>query len=93
MERTKEFPPLAVGYTVLVQNQAGNYPSKWDITGVVVEVRQFDQYGIKIDGLVRIALRNRKFLKNIMPLLQTKHFKSDLSFQTQISPYFKHRSI
>ena len=62
MERTKEFPPLAVGYTVLVQNQAGNYPSKWDITGVVVEVRQFYQYGIKIDGSVRIALRNRKFL-------------------------------
>ena len=31
-------PKLALGDTVLIQNQVGNYPSRWDITGVVVEV-------------------------------------------------------
>ena len=39
---TKELPPLNVGDSVLVQNQTGNYPSRWDITGVVVEVKEHD---------------------------------------------------
>ena len=41
-EHTRRLPPLAVGDTVRIQNQTGNHPLKWDKTGRVVEVRQFD---------------------------------------------------
>ena len=68
---------LAVGDSVLVQNQVGNFPSRWDITGVVAETREHDQYVIKLDGSGRMTLRNRKFLKKITPYSMTKHFKSD----------------
>ena len=67
----------------------GNHPSKWDITGVVVEVKEFDQYVLKIDGSGRLTLRNRKFLRKITPYQLTKHFKSDLPVpptQTQEPP-------
>ena len=86
---TRELPPLSVGDSVLVQNQMGNHPSKWDITGVVVEVKEFDQYVLKIDGSGRLTLRNRKFLRKITPYQLTKHFKSDLpvpTTQTQEPP-------
>ena len=53
--------------TVQVQNHLGNHPSRWDITGVIVEKRPFDQYVIKIHGSGRLTTRNRKFLKHITP--------------------------
>ena len=56
---------MGVGDSVVVQNQTGNYPSRWDITGVVVEVREHDQYVIKVDGSGRMTLRNRKFLQKM----------------------------
>ena len=46
----------------------GNYPRKWDKTGTVVEVRQFDQYFVKVDGSGRVTLRNRKFLRHFTPV-------------------------
>ena len=74
-QNTRALPRLAVGDSVLVQNQVGNHPSKWDITGVVVESRDHDQYVVKVDGSGRMTLRNRKFLKRITPFSMTKHFK------------------
>ena len=74
---TKELSPLNVGDSVLVQNQTGNYPSRWDITGVVVEVKEHDQYVVKVDGSGRLTLRNRKFLRKITPYQNIKHFRSD----------------
>ena len=41
--------------------------SKWDKTVTIVEVRQHDQYVIKIDGSNRTSLRNRKFLRKFLP--------------------------
>ena len=67
-EHTKRLPPLVVGDLVRVQNQTGPHPNKWDKTGYVVEVRQHDQYLIKIDGSGRITLRNRKFLRKFSPV-------------------------
>ena len=64
---TKKLQALQVQDTVQVQNQVGNHPSRWDITGVVVEVRDFDQYMIKIHGSGRLTTRNRKFLRKITP--------------------------
>ena len=66
-EHTRRLPALKVGDHVRVQNQIGPHPLKWDKTGVVVEVRQFDQYIVKVDGSGRLTLRNRKFLRHFVP--------------------------
>ena len=68
-EHTRILPPLLVGDCVRVQNQTGPNPTKWDRTGIVVEVRQFDQYVIRIDGSGRATLRNRKFLRKYIPVI------------------------
>ena len=67
-EHTRQLPPLAVGDHVRVQNQVGNNPTKWDRTGQVTEVHQYDQYTVRIDGSRRPTLRNRKFLRKFTPL-------------------------
>ena len=64
-EHTKSIPPQ--GDYVRIQNLTGNNPRKWDKTGKVVEVRQHDQYAIRVDGSGRITLRNRKFLRKFTP--------------------------
>ena len=64
---TRSLPPLEVHDAVQVQNQVGNHPSRWDITGTVVEVKEHDQYVIKVHGSGRLTTRNRKFLKKITP--------------------------
>ena len=66
-QHRRVLPRLAVGDLVLVQNQIGNYPSKWDITGVVVEYKGHDQYVVKIDGSGRLTNRNRRFLRRLEP--------------------------
>ena len=66
-EHTRSLPPLKVSDTVIIQNQVGNHPRKWDKTGKVVEVKQYNQYIIKVDGSGRTTLRNRKFLRKYTP--------------------------
>ena len=68
-EHTRRLPQLSVGDFVRIQNQVGPHPLKWDKTGVVIEVKQFDQYIIKIDGSNRVTLRNRKFLRKYQPAI------------------------
>ena len=67
-EHTKKLPQLSVGNLVWIQNQVGTRPNKWDKTGIVVEVRQHDQYMVKVDGSGRLTLRNRKFLRKFEPI-------------------------
>ena len=64
---TRALHPLEVHDTVQVQNQRGNKPSRWDITGTVVEIKDHDQYVVRVHGSGRVTLRNRKFLKKITP--------------------------
>ena len=66
-EHTRRLPPLKVGDYVRIQNQTGRFPKKWDKTGIIIEVKQFDQYVVKVDGSGRITLRNRKFLRSYTP--------------------------
>ena len=40
-QHTKGLSPLKRGDRVLVQNQTGHHPTKWDSTGVMVEVMQY----------------------------------------------------
>ena len=66
-EHTRHLPPLSVGDHVRLQNQVGNHPNKWDKTGVIIEVRQYHQYIIRMDGSNRITIRNRRFLRKYIP--------------------------
>ena len=68
-EHTRRLPPLKVGDKVRIQNQTGPHPTKWDKTGTVIEVRQYDQYIVKVDGSGRATLRNRKFLRKYTPAI------------------------
>ena len=68
-EHTRHLPPLRVGDSVRIQNQIGPHPTKWDKTGMVIEVRQFDQYVIRVDGSGRVTIRNRKFLRKFTPVV------------------------
>ncbi len=67
-EHTKRLPALAVGDYVRIQNQTGQHPNKWDRTGTVVEVKQHNQYQVKVDGSGRVTLRNRRFLRKFTPI-------------------------
>ena len=62
---SRPYAPLKRGDRVFVQNQRGHAPRKWDKIGSVVEVLNFDQYNIKIDGSGRITKRNRRFLRPV----------------------------
>jgi hypothetical protein len=62
---SKSLPKLVEGDIVMIQNQHGTKPTKWDRSGVVVEIRDFDKYVVKVDGSGRLTLRNRRFLKKI----------------------------
>ena len=66
-EHTKVLKPLQVSDTVIVQNQTGRRGKKWDRSGVVVETLDHDQYRIRIDGSGRTTLRNRRFIRPIIP--------------------------
>ena len=67
---TKQLPPLVVGDMVRIQNQTGLVPRRWDKTGTVIEVRQNDQYVVRVDGSGRVTVRNRKFLRKYQPVVR-----------------------
>ena len=66
-EHAKSLPPLHVGDKCFVQNQVGNCRTKWNRTGSVVEVRDHEQYLVKVDGSGRLTKRNRRFLRAFSP--------------------------
>ena len=59
--------PLSLGDKVFLQNQRGSHPKKWDNSGTVVELGNYDQYWVKVDGPGRLTLRNRRFLRKFVP--------------------------
>ena len=56
-----------MGDHVYIQNLVGNHPKCRERTGVVVEVKQFHQYVVRIDGSGRVTLRNRQHLRKFVP--------------------------
>ena len=71
-EHTKRLPPLVAGDTIRIQNQTGTNPKKWDKTGMVTEIKQFDQYVIRVDGSRRMTTGNRQFLRKYEPVMACK---------------------
>jgi hypothetical protein len=58
---TKELPPLEIGDPnhVMLQNQLGNNPKRWDKRGVVVQADpKTSQYKVMAFGSKRLTLRN-----------------------------------
>ena len=53
---------------------------KWDKTGRVVEVCQFDQYMVRMDGSGCATMRNSKFLRKFIQHENHKHPLSDFRF-------------
>ena len=76
-EHTKHLLPLRIGDSVRLQNLTGPHPKKWGRTGVIIEVRQFDQYVVRVDGSGRVTLRNRQFLRKFNPILTPKYQETD----------------
>ena len=64
----RELQPLVAGDAVQIQNQTGNRPNKWNTTGIISEVLPNRQYNVITDGSRRVTLRNRRFLKKIIPV-------------------------
>ena len=62
---TRKMPPLSVGDKVLVQNQTGRAPNKWDKSGVIVECKPHNQVNVMMDGSRKVSLRNRQFVRKI----------------------------
>ena len=65
---TRRLPPLAVDHHICIQNNSGPHPNKWNKKGVIIEVHQFDQHVVRLDGSGRITIRNRKFLRRYIPI-------------------------
>ena len=63
----QQLPALHCGEKCFVQNGSGNYPNRWDRTGIITEVLDHDKYVVKIDGSGRVSTRNRKFLRVYKP--------------------------
>ena len=73
-QHTRNLPKLEVGDLVFVQNQRGSHPTKWDVSGVVMEIGNHDKYTVKVDGTGRVTTRNRRFLrKYTRPTLDIPH--------------------
>uniref|UniRef100_A0A0L8FUD1 Uncharacterized protein n=1 Tax=Octopus bimaculoides TaxID=37653 RepID=A0A0L8FUD1_OCTBM len=62
-------PPLTVRDCIQIQNQVRPNPTKWDKTSVIIEVHQFNQYVLRVDGSGRVTLHNRKFLQKYLPVV------------------------
>ena len=64
---TKKLKDRLIGTLAAIQNQSGRYPTKWDKTGVVVEVKPHEQIVVKVNGSRRLMLRNRRFVCELDP--------------------------
>ena len=69
-EHKKSLPPLNVGEYIGVQNQIGSKPRMWDKTGIIVDVKDFNLYMVKMYSSHRVTLRNRRFLRKYEPMFQ-----------------------
>ena len=68
---TKQLQPLLTGEKVAVQDQAGNTPRRWTITGTIIEVCPHSSYLVRVDGSNRVTRRNCQFLRKIIPYSPT----------------------
>ena len=78
-----DMEPLNNGDVVIIQNMTGPHHTKWMPTGTVIESTGHRQYRVKVDGSSRLLLRNRKNLKKIKPIMESKTLKSRVIMPSQ----------
>lgn len=59
----RRLDPLTVGDRVSVQDRHGNTPNRWSRRGTVVEIGDFDDYTLRLDGSRATTRRNRRHLR------------------------------
>lgn len=62
VERCGDCCQSLLGDHVHIQSQTGTHPLKWDKTGHIVEIKQYDQYAVCLNRSGCGSLWNRKFL-------------------------------
>ena len=80
---TRKMPPLAVGDKVIVQNQTGRAPNKWDKSGVIVECKPHNQVNVMMDGSRRVSLRNRQFVRKLEVPMPVSGVKPSQFYEAQ----------
>ena len=85
-DHRRDLPPLSIRDHVLIQNQYGPHPNRWEKTGEVVETLPNRQYTVKTHGSNRITMRNRKFLRKYSPTTTTLPSLMDFSIPHVIIP-------
>ena len=86
------------GDRVVIQNQYGKRPNKWERSGTIMEVRDFDKYVTKVDGSGRLTLRNRRYLeklyqdKGMFATAQTTKSSNDLAKAAKKYVYIETRT-
>ncbi len=76
-----ELKTLDIGDAVQVQNQVGSHPNKWNNTGVVSSVLPNRQYNVVMDGSRRVTLRNRRYLRKVLPVCRRHIVDDDIPIQ------------
>ena len=51
----------------MIQSQTGKLPNKFGQSGVVVELKEYNLYAVKVDESGRLTVQNRKFLRRFTP--------------------------
>ena len=86
-EHTKELQPLEKGDNVYIQNMTGNNPLRWERTGIILEVKPFKQYLVKVDGTGRTTLRNRKNLRKFTPFRTPEKIVTYYNHKEPLTPH------
>ena len=83
---SKPLPKLSVGDSVMIQDQTTHKAGRWTKTGTIVEDQGFDSYTIKVDESNNVTKRNRKFLRLIIPYIDTADKKPQSSPVSKAPP-------
>ena len=65
---------LQIGKSVQVLNQEGPLPWQWMTTGRVIETMWNKQYWVCLDRSNRVTLHNWRFLRKILPVVDTPNY-------------------
>ena len=80
-ESVSENSSASMNWTALELKSCLSGDGRWERSGVVVEVKDLDQYVIRMDGSGRLFVRNRKFLRRIVPYI-TQRDKPESGVET-----------
>ena len=77
----------------MIQSQTGKLPNKFRQSGVVVELKEYNLYAVKVDESGRLIVQNRKFLRKFNPVayksLDSIHYLRKPKIPQQKSVFFR----